>query len=216
MCWLWEGLRGDLFWGLFCIAWVSILGFTLAVLVGTIVAFIYSRWLCSTSIQSLFYSLWPYKYLITMLKKHEPYLLVKNLSATWYPVYIHCDLCGYKENGNHWDLFINYSCIQQNFILKLSICKTWLGTIGNTHENNTCFKASRKSRSGILPVRPCTGLVQLLGKCFSLHLGLQCTWNNPNSFSFLNQLEKKKVNRASPFFDIWDILGMVFHCPLVE
>ena len=35
-----------------------------------------------------------------MLKKKEPYLL-KNLSSTWPPVYIHCDLCGYKENNSH-------------------------------------------------------------------------------------------------------------------
>jgi len=50
-----------------------------------------------------------------MLKKREPYLL-KNLSSAWPPVYIHCDLCGYKENNSHWVLLsIVDSFIQQNF-----------------------------------------------------------------------------------------------------
>ena len=65
------------------------------------------------------------------------------------------------------------------------------------------------------PACEISGLVESPGECFSLHLSLLCTWNNPNS-SLLNHFEKKKVNRAFPFFDIWDILGMVFHCPLVE
>lgn len=73
------------------------------------------RWQCPTSIQSLFCFPWSYKYLISMLKKREPYLL-KNLSSAWPPVYIHCDLCGYKENNSHWVLLsIVDSFIQQNF-----------------------------------------------------------------------------------------------------
>lgn len=74
------------------------------------------RWQCPTSKQSLFCFPWSYKYLITIPKRKEPYLL-KNLSSTWPPVYIDCDWCGYKENNSHWVLFsIVDWFIQQNLV----------------------------------------------------------------------------------------------------
>ena len=74
------------------------------------------RWQCPTCKQSLFCFPWSYKYLITILKRKEPYLL-KNLSSTWPPVYIDCDLCGYKESNSHWVLLsIADWFIQQNLV----------------------------------------------------------------------------------------------------
>lgn len=127
MCWR---IYWIVYLGPSCLACVFIFGSTVAMLVGMAAVLYAVDWLCSIRSQPFLFPPWPYAYLIPMLKKHEPYLLTKNLLVCYIQsVFAQWDGCRYKEN-RYWDPFINCSFIHSTKLyLKRSICKAWQGTV---------------------------------------------------------------------------------------